>query len=74
MSVQWNFERAMCLFRATALVVALYCARWGVHGGVNTKLFDTSAGVALMYVTASSLLPFLTALQEPPPLPQHLAA
>lgn len=35
------------------------CFTWpSTHGGVNVKPFDTSAGVALMYVTATARLPF----------------
>lgn len=45
-----------------------------MHGGVNAKPFDTSAGVALMYVTAAACLPFPQLCEAPTfhPAPRYL--
>lgn len=53
--ILWN---CVCVLRGKYTLVAHYCVRASMHRGVNTKPFDTSAGVALMYVTVAACLPF----------------
>ncbi len=64
----------VCVFRGKCTPVAHYCVWASMHGGVNAKPFDTSAGVALMYVTATACFPFPQPCEAPtfPPAPRCL--
>lgn len=57
----WNMNChsvELCVFRGKRTLVAHFRVWPSMHRGVNAKPFDTSAGVALMYVTAAACFPF----------------
>lgn len=55
-----------CFRGRCALTLTLHIIVWAsMHGGVKVKPFDTSAGVALMYVTAAACFPFPHSCKAP---------
>lgn len=57
------------------MLVAHYCVQASMHRGVNAKPFDTSAAVALMFVTAAACFLFSQLCERNPPPPgKHLTA
>lgn len=65
--ILWNSSVCVCVFRSICMLVAHHCVRASMQGGVNAKPFDTSAAVALMYVTAAVCFPFSQLCEPPPP-------